>query len=149
MAKAARRGYSRAYLIDGRLEDVLALLQFLGLAERVSRIESTLIEGLHGKPQSAARWTDVALQHPEFFRAVNVESADPEVSLIARHAARANGGIIFGAGVVCELIRAAVELHETQLQRVQIRYAIAIAGITLAVGALGSVATAAATYFRF
>src|SRR5207245_2689289 len=59
---------SREYLHPGRLEDVIALIQVLGLDKSTKRGESALDVELCGTPASARDWLDVGRQHPEFFR---------------------------------------------------------------------------------
>ena len=79
-----RRRQSAAYARDGRLADVLALLQILGHSNDAARSESGLVASLQGSPRSAATWADVAVQHPEFFRLD--KSKDHPVMLLARFA---------------------------------------------------------------
>ena len=56
------------YLIPRRLEEVLALIQVLGLDEEFTRRSETSLErDLQGKPRSAQNWKELAKQHPEFF----------------------------------------------------------------------------------
>lgn len=74
---------SRPYTKVGRLSDVLALIQVLGLDPYTHRSEKRLLTELQGKPVSASTWMDVASEHPEFFRVS--ESAENPISLIARH----------------------------------------------------------------
>lgn len=79
-----RRRQTAAYARDGRLADVLALLQVLGQSSDAARSESGLATTLQGAPRSAETWTDVAIQHPEFFR-VDKDKNYP-VMLLARFA---------------------------------------------------------------
>ena len=71
------------YTKPGRLSDVMALIQVLALDKSAHRSEQGLQQELQGLPRSASSWTQVAKEHPEFFRVA------PEgthiVSLIARH----------------------------------------------------------------
>ena len=71
------------YTTSNRLSEVLAMLQVLALDTSTHRSESGLCRELKTKPQSAKSWTDLASQHPEFFRVRG--SGDHQVSLIARH----------------------------------------------------------------
>lgn len=52
---------------DGRLSDVIAALQALGSYDWATRKVERWREGL-GEPISAANWSEVFRQHPEFFR---------------------------------------------------------------------------------
>src|SRR5437763_444046 len=75
-----------AYLVAGRLQDVLALIQVLGVNQAARRSERQLMEILQCKPTSGvAKWSEVAMSHPEFFRVAG-QSRD-SVCLVARHAA--------------------------------------------------------------
>lgn len=76
---------SRPYTKVGRLSEVLALIQVLGLDPYTHRSEKRLREELQRPPTSASAWTDIATEHPEFFRVR--ESGEHRVSLIARHVA--------------------------------------------------------------
>jgi len=67
-----------------RLQDVLALIQVLGLNEHSHRSDEGLVEELSGAPRSEASWIAAAEDHPEFFR---VRAAgEHRVSLVALHA---------------------------------------------------------------
>jgi len=71
-------------LIPGRLEDVLALIQVLAMAEYENRGEGGLEKELVGKPLSADSWIELVKQHREFFRVSKSPSA-PSAVLIARY----------------------------------------------------------------
>lgn len=74
---------SRPYTKVGRLSEVLALIQVLGLDPYTHRSEKRLHTELQRPPMSASTWTDIASDHPEFFRVS--ESGEHPISLIARH----------------------------------------------------------------
>lgn len=92
-----------SYRNPGRLADVLALIQTLGLHPyQTHRNESQLVRELCRSPKSAcASWTELARLHPEFFRVSLPDAKRPDmsnddddyvdddpdypVSLIARH----------------------------------------------------------------
>jgi hypothetical protein len=78
------RNQSREYLEPGRLEDVIALIQLLGLDEYVHREENAIHKALTGAPSSADTWCDIGRRHPEFFRVFGGRESD-SVALIARH----------------------------------------------------------------
>ncbi|PLP98896.1 hypothetical protein [Cupriavidus pauculus] len=77
---------NREYLRDGRLADVLALIQILALHEKTRRINSRLENELRGKPNTADDWVTIGRQHREFFNVVTPkeEGKSPNVALIAR-----------------------------------------------------------------
>ena len=58
---------ARAYTRQGRLEDVLALIQVLGLDEHAHRSDNGLAEELQGPPASADTWTAIAKHTPSSF----------------------------------------------------------------------------------
>ena len=58
----------RKYLIDERLEDVLALIQVLALDKDSHRSEEGLKSELPARPDSSESWLKLAKEHQEFFR---------------------------------------------------------------------------------
>lgn len=107
------------YLIDGRLEDVLALIQVLALDNDSHRSEAGLQSELPERPNSAQSWVDLAKQHQEFFRVV--ESKNHPVSLVTRHVADEAGAKRppLSPEHTQALLNAAIELHDRQLRRSQ------------------------------
>lgn len=105
------------YTAAGRLPDVFALVQVLALDQHSHRSESGLTEELQGLPQSGASWTEVARQHPEFFRVR--PSGDHVVSLLARHVTQpgAEGRAPLEPAYVHQLLKAAVEMHDREVER--------------------------------
>jgi hypothetical protein len=107
----------KQYTKPGRLADVLALIQVLGLDEHAHRSESGLLRELQGAPDSASSWTSLASAHREFFRV----EADGEhvVSLIARHVTPKNSNGIRDVTpeFVGRLLDSAIELHDRQVRR--------------------------------
>lgn len=71
------------YADSNRLADVMALIQVLALDKHAHRSEEGLKDELQGDPKSAKNWSEIADQHPEFFRVR--ESGTHRVSLVARH----------------------------------------------------------------
>ncbi|HEI6926718.1 TPA: hypothetical protein SK292_001391 [Yersinia enterocolitica] len=112
------------YLLDGRLSDVMAMIQVLALSEKTRRTEEGMTGELQGPPKSAANWIAVGLQHREFFR-VKPEGPKPaHISLIARNAQEATqdeGGEqkrpLLSSDATAKLMQLAVDLHARQLQR--------------------------------
>lgn len=74
----------KRYTVNGRLADVIALIQLLALAPHTRRSEQGITEQLKGKPQSADNWLNIGEQHGEFFRVGSEGIAAPQASLIAR-----------------------------------------------------------------
>lgn len=74
-----------SYKKDGRLKEVLALIQVLALDGKSHRNKNGLASKLQRNPQPTECWQTIASQHPEFFR-VRPESENL-VSIIARHVA--------------------------------------------------------------
>ena len=107
------------YLVPGRLEDVLALIQVLGLDEHAHRSEDGLYRELQGKPASAATWGETAKRHPEFFRVV--EGNDHGISLIARHVSIKDeqGRRPVSVDFVQQLLETAITIHDVQVKRSQ------------------------------
>jgi len=117
------RNQSNEYLNPGRLEDVIALIQVLGLDEYTSRSENALKTVLCGTPHSLGNfgeWIELAKKHPEFFRVYNGRNG-PSVTLIARYLTGANeNGPILSHQYIHGLVEAAIRIHQGQLQRRQI-----------------------------
>jgi hypothetical protein len=115
--------HQKKYLKEGRLPDVLALIQVLALDSSTHRSEAgkaEKIKGLQGElqgtPASAATWTKVAEEHPEFFR-VNLEK-DSAVSLVGRHVTpkNADGVRVLAPEFIGKLMELAVDLHDRQVK---------------------------------
>lgn len=116
--KRKRRNCSDAYLTPGRLEDVTALIQVLGLDQYTHRTESVLTDELSGPPQSASTWGEIAKEHCEFFRVYDSGKENVSISLIARHLSKAKGdGEKLGAGFVYGLVESAIRMHDGQVRR--------------------------------
>jgi hypothetical protein len=107
------------YLADGRLADVLALIQVLALDEHSHRSEDGLTSELQGKPRSAQSWPVVAQSHPEFFRVK--PDGEHRVSLVARHVTPKdeNGRHTLSPDYASKLLELAVELHDREVRRSQ------------------------------
>lgn len=108
-----------SYLTEGRLADVLALIQVLALDEHAHRSEEGLKSELQGPPRSAKNWSQVAERHPEFFRVA--PDGEHRVSLVARHVTprNENGRPTLAPDYTSKLLQLAVELHDRELRRSQ------------------------------
>jgi hypothetical protein len=109
-----------SYLAEGRLADVLALIQVLALDEHAHRSEDGLSKELQGAPRSAASWPQVADRHPEFFRVA--PSGNNRVSLVARHVTsrEADGSRKpLAPDYTSKLLELAVELHDREVRRTE------------------------------
>lgn len=109
----------RNYTDPGRLVDVLALIQVLGLDEHAHRSESGLRDELQGNPRSATTWTEVAKEHPEFFRVK--PTGEHVVSLVARHVTPKNERDVryLSPDFIGRLLDAAIELHDREVRRAE------------------------------
>ncbi len=128
------------YLIEGRLEDVMALIQVLAFHKKTHRSQEGLDNTMSSIPISTDKWLHVAQEHPEFFRH-NSESKF-EFSLIARHGMprNENGFKELPAEHVSTLLNSAIKLYEVQLKRSEFIYkflpiiGIVVAGIFTLIG---------------
>jgi hypothetical protein len=109
----------RELLIPGRLEDVLALIQILGLIDnQEGTSESGPIVRTYQEPKSETqrksdkRWSDVAERHPEFFRVAGEGRA---MSLISRFVTK--GRPPASPETVKTLMALAVDLYDRQARQ--------------------------------
>lgn len=102
------------YSHDGRLSDVMALIQVLALDDSAHRSEEGLKNELQGKPSSAESWENLAKQHLEFFRVR--KSGTHTVSLISRHVLP-EGERNLPPELIGQLLEAAIQLHDRELER--------------------------------
>ena len=116
---------AKKYSIDGRLEDVLALIQVLALHEFSHRSSSGLKKELKKDPISSKEWIDIAKEHQEFFRVV--EQKTNSISLVARHLSKDenNDRKPLSSEQTQTLLNTAIELHDRQLKR-ESRWAVLI-----------------------
>lgn len=105
------------YADADRLADVMAMIQVLALHKNAHRSNEGLRVNMQGLPRSAASWSEIALQHPEFFRID--EEHKRGISLVARHV-MPKGEYEeqeLKSDFVGRLLQAAIELHDRQLKR--------------------------------
>ena len=110
---------SSSYLAEGRLSDVLALIQVLALDEQAHRSQEGLESELQGPPRSADSWPQIAEHHPEFFRVR--PTGEHRVSLVARHVTPRveDSRPPLPPDYTSKLLQLAVELHDRELRRSQ------------------------------
>jgi len=107
----------KSYTQPGRLQDVLALIQVLGLDKKTHRSDGGLRSELQGGPRSGASWAAVAQEHPEFFR-VRLEG-EHRISLVSRHVTPKDEMKIrqLPPEFIGKLLQAAIDLHDRQVRR--------------------------------
>ena len=112
------------YMKDGRLQNVLALIQVLAFSPKTRRTEDGLTTELKRAPDSAGSWIDLAKEHSEFFRVREEEGKATHVSLIARNAQQSvadkDGDLskpLLTSDIANKLMEFAVELHDKEMRR--------------------------------
>ena len=126
-----------AYLRPNRLEDVIFLIQYLGMGEHYA------MEKAGGPPEevgprsaSDGQWVSIAREHPEFFRVTDAES----VTLAQRYYRRNGQGKPppLQVGEVQQLIQNAISLQERQAKRSEVwkTWATFIAAVVAAVSGI-------------
>jgi len=106
------------YSDPNRLADVMALIQVLALDEHSHRSEEGLDSELQGPPRSTKSWTELAKQHPEFFRVK--DSGTHRVSLLARHVIPSDEETEkrkFSIEFTGKLLEAAISLYDREITR--------------------------------
>ena len=104
------------YLKEGRLEDVLALIQVLALDKDSHRSEEGLKLELLAQPNSANSWTQLAKEHQEFFRVAKDKTNS--IALVSRHVSE-NSAVKrppLSSKHTQALLHAAIELHDRQIR---------------------------------
>ncbi len=112
------------YLIPGRLEDVVFLLQFLAHSGKGFVYENTIRREVGAGPASegAPGWAAVAKEHPEFFRVVGeAENNNKAVALLAKAAGEQADQGRLPPELLNSLVGIAVQLHERQVRSAEWR----------------------------
>jgi len=126
------------YAESDRLADVMAMIQVLALHKYRHRSDKGLTDAMQEPPRSASTWKELAQQHPEFFRVNEQERLG--VSLVARHVLPKNdeGKRELPPDFVAMLLKAAIELHDRQLDRAHHWrvYMPIVVGVTTVLGTL-------------
>ena len=121
---------SSSYLSEGRLGEVLALIQVLAYGINTSRSEEGLQDELRKKPDSAESWIELCKSYQELFR-VRYENDEEEekedkknrVSLVSRYVLPhkvVNGKKkrpLLDPTIVNKLMEIAIEIHDRQTSR--------------------------------
>lgn len=112
------------YAIDGRLQDVLALIQVLAYSPKAGRTEQGLLVELKRSPVETSSWIVLAKAHPEFFRVVEAQNQNEYVSLISRTAQQYivdddgdSAKPVLTTDVANKLMELAVQLHDKEVKR--------------------------------
>jgi hypothetical protein len=111
------------YLIPGRLEDVLLLLQFLAHTERGFVLNSTIHRETGTGPASegATSWAAVTQEHPEFFRVTPGEAENKAVTLLVRAGGTKVDQERLTRELLGSLVGIALQLHERQIRAAERR----------------------------
>lgn len=106
------------YLKAGRLEDILFLIQYLGLGESYKLERGSKADGVTTRSSSDGLWVTVARDHPEFFRVTDKDS----VVLAMRYYQRDGTGNPppLTVQVVQQLVENAIALQERQAKRSEV-----------------------------
>ena len=106
---------SNSYLLPGRLEDILVLIQVLAADHRLQIESDQMGKDLQSKPKSADNWAAVAENHPEFFRVAGVGRA---ICLVVRYASRNQEGDRLPVEAMIKLLmETAIDIHERHIRR--------------------------------
>jgi hypothetical protein len=133
---------SARYLVPGRLEDVVLLIQFLAADDREQVYDSTIRRELDVGPVSpgASNWAAVAREHPEFFR-VSGEKDNKAIALLAKFAVRKSDERNPPDKLLTTLIDLAMQLHERQAKAAERGNALLPLWVALVAGAFTLLAT--------
>ena len=138
----------RPYTKLGRLQEVLALIQVLSLDEYTHRSEQGMNTELQGGPSSSDSWTDLAREHPEFFR---VRSDDKNIALVARHVMpkdAAGHKRELPSEIMQKLFQTAIDLHDRQIAAAEWWKSFMPLWAALIGGILGTASTLVTLWFQ-
>jgi hypothetical protein len=138
---------SKPYLKQGRLADVLALIQVLAFDEHAHRSETGLEEEMQNKPTSGASWKAVAQEHPEFFRVR--PDGDHTTSLVVRHVLPkdTDGRRVLPIEVTHKLLETAIELHDRQASATELKWKYLVPLLAALIGSAATLLTQWITAF--
>jgi hypothetical protein len=106
------------YLRAGRLEDILFLIQYLGLGKSYSLELGSNPDGVAPRSSSDGLWVTVAREHPEFFRVTGKDS----VALWMRYYQHDGNGSPppLSVELVQQLVENVIALQERQTKRSEV-----------------------------
>lgn len=138
-----------SYLKEGRLYEIIGLIQILAFDKDTSRSEEGIAYRLAKKPTSGTTWIQIASEHPELFRVRFENDRTKRASLISRYVLKYEEHIDHPKGkrppldpnLVTKLIDTAIELHDRQLQRKE-RWKVVIPMIVAIIAALAAIVSA-------
>lgn len=138
-----------SYLKEGRLYEVIGLIQVLAFDEDTSRTEKGIAYRLAQKPTSGNTWIQIASEHPELFRVRPESDRTKRASLISRYVLEYEKHTNHPKGkrprlepnLVTKLIDIAIELHDRQLQSKE-RWKVIIPMIVAIIAALAAIVSA-------
>lgn len=140
------------YAVDGRLQDVLALIQVLAYSPKTRRSEQGLQTELKHSPADGTSWIQLAKQHAEFFRVREEQGKHSHVSLVARNAQQdvidEDGDSLkplLTTDVANKLMELAVELHDKETRRKDFWRTVVIPIIVAAIASTAAVTSAVIT----
>lgn len=135
---------------DGRLQNVLALIQVLSYSPKTRRTEDGMMTELKRAPNDGcSSWIELAKQHSEFFRVKEVDGKSSHVSLIARNAQQSiadeDGDFakpVLTSDIANKLMEFAVELHDKEMRRKHLWRTVFIPLVVSVVAATAAVTSA-------
>lgn len=137
------------YLKDGRLYEIIGLIQVLAFDKDTSRSESGIAYELAQKPLSGNSWIQIASEHPELFRVRPESDRKKRAALVSRyvleyeeHEGHPRGKRPpLDPNLVIKLIDIAIELHDRQLQRKE-KWKILIPMLVAVIAAIAAIISA-------
>lgn len=115
--EAENRPTKDAYLIPNRLEDVIFLIQYLGLRESATLSAEASVETDPRSP-GCTKWWQVAKDHPEFFRVMRDSNT---INLNMRYALAGSGKKEpLKVELIQDLVKIAMAIQERQAKRVEV-----------------------------
>lgn len=140
------------YGSDGRLQDVLSLIQVLAYSPKTRRTDQGLQAELKRAPANSKSWIELAKQHPEFFRVREDHEKSSHVSLIARNAQQSvvddDGDPLkplLTTDVANKLMELAVGMHDREVRRKEFWRSFFIPIVVAVIAATAAVTSAVIT----
>lgn len=137
-----------SYLQENRLADIIRLIAVLGKQSKHSfRTNEGITTELNGIPKSAEAWTNIAEEHPEFFK-FNKDKTSIVLLLRYLNSEDENGDSYRALDIdqTQKLIDQAISLHDKQIARYQ-RNNFIIPLIAAVITALVTITVSTITYY--